>query len=390
MRPRHSCILASLHSTRRRKEKPRIINGKTFAFFGILSSVIGASLHHSCAFAAKTSYSSSLTVRQTPALAVLLLALLATAPAHALDVAHYPELQGFIRELAQTHGFSERALTRLFTGARLRPEIIQAMERPKEALPWYEYRKLFLTDERMRQGVAFWRRHAPVLTRAQREFGVPPEIVVAILGVETQYGKHRGAWPALDALTTLTLQYPPRAAFFREELRQYLLLTRDLGLDPAQLQGSYAGALGMPQFIPSSWRRYAVDFDGDQRADLLDNTADIIGSVANFLRVHGWERDAPVSDAARVEGTLYVWLEKLGIKPSLPLGQFVRHGVSPLQHRDPALPAALIVLEDESGPLARIGYNNFYVITRYNRSSRYAMAVQELAEQLRSRYEAAP
>lgn len=312
------------------------------------------------------------------------------SPAHALEVARYPELEIFIRELSQTEGFSKRALERLFARARLRPEIIQAMERPKEALPWYEYRKLFVTDERIDQGVSFWRRHARELARAQHEFGVPPEIVVAILGVETQYGKHRGTWPVLDALTTLAFQYPPRAVFFRGELKQYLLLTRELKLDPARIQGSYAGALGMPQFIPSSWRRYAIDFDSDRRADLLGNTADIIGSVANFLQVHGWERDAPVSDATRVEGTLYFWLEKLGVKPSLPLGQFVRYGVSPLVHRDPELPAALILLEDETGPLARIGYNNFYVITRYNRSSRYAMAVQELAEQLRNRYETAP
>ena len=310
-------------------------------------------------------------------------------PAHALEVARYPELETFIHELSKTDGFSKRALDRLFARARLRPEIIQAMERPKEALPWYEYRKLFVTDERIEQGVNFWRRHARELARAQREFGVPPEIVVAILGVETQYGKHRGTWPVLDALTTLAFQYPPRAAFFREELKQYLLLTRELKLDPVRLQGSYAGALGMPQFISSSWRRYAIDFDGDRRADLLDSITDIIGSVANFLRVHGWERDAPISDAAHLEGTLYLWIEKLGVKPSLPLGQFVRHGVSPLVHRDSELPAALILLEDEAGPQARIGYNNFYVITRYNRSSRYAMAVQELAEQLRNRYEAA-
>ena len=313
-----------------------------------------------------------------------------TWPTHALEVARYPEIETFIHELSRTDGFSRPALERLFARARLRPEIIQAMERPKEALPWYEYRKLFVTDARIEQGVAFWRRHAVLLKRAQHEHGVPPEIVVAILGVETQYGKHRGTWPALDALTTLAFQYPPRAAFFREELKHYLLLTRELKLDPARLQGSYAGALGMPQFIPSSWRHYAIDFDGDRRADLFGSTADIVGSVANFLRVHGWERDAPVSDAAHVEGTLYLWIEKLGVKPSLPLGQFVRHGVSPPQHRDPELPAALIAFEGESGPLLRIGYNNFYVITRYNRSSRYAMAVQELAEQLRSRYETAP
>ena len=223
-------------------------------------------------------------------------------PAHALEVARYPELETFIHELSRTDGFFEACARAPVHACASASGNHPGHGAPKEALPWYEYRKLFVTDERIEQGVIFWRRHARELARAQHEFGVPPEIVVAILGIETQYGKHRGTWPVLDALTTLTLQHPPRAAFCREELRQYLLLTRELRLDPARLQGSYAGAMGMPQFIPSSWRRYAIDFDGDRRADLFGSTADIIGSVANFLRVHGWERDTPVSDAAHVEG----------------------------------------------------------------------------------------
>ncbi len=320
------------------------------------------------------------------AMGVLGTVLAATSPARAADPAPLPELQDFIHEMARTHGFSEPALKRQFARVRLRPEIIQAMERPKEALPWYEYRKLFVNDGRAEQGVAFWHRHAALLKRAQKEYGVPPEIVIAILGVETQYGRHRGQWPVLDALTTLTLRYPPRAAFFRQELEQYLLLAREQRLDPLRVKGSYAGALGMPQFIPSSWRRYAVDFDGDRKRDLLGSNADIIGSVAHFLRAHGWQADAPVADEARVEGTLYFWLEKLGSRPSLPLRQFVRYGVSPPVHRDPDLPAALILLEDETGPSPHIGYNNFYVITRYNRSHRYAMAVHELAERIRTQY----
>jgi membrane-bound lytic murein transglycosylase B len=317
---------------------------------------------------------------------VLGMMLAAASPVWAADPAPLPELQDFIREMARTHGFSERALEHQFARVRLRPEIIQAMECPKEALPWYEYRKLFVNDGRAEQGVAFWRRHAALLQRAQKEYGVPPEIVVAILGVETQYGRHRGQWSVFDALTTLTLRYPPRAAFFRQEMEQYLLLAREQKLDPLSVKGSYAGAMGMPQFIPSSWRRYAVDFDGDRKRDLLGSEADIIGSVANFLRMHGWQADAPVADAARVEGTLYFWLEKLGTKPSLPLHQFVRYGVSPPLPRDPEMPAALILLEGETGPDARIGYNNFYVITRYNRSHRYAMAVHELAERIRTQY----
>ncbi len=315
--------------------------------------------------------------------------LAAASPAMAADPVPLPELADFIHEMARTHGFSARTLERQFARVRLRPEIIQAMERPKEALPWHEYRKLFVNDGRVEQGVAFWRRHAALLKRAQKEYGVPPAIVVAILGVETQYGRNRGQWPVLDALTTLMLRYPPRAAFFRQELEQYLLLAREQRLDPLAIKGSYAGAMGMPQFIPSSWRRYAVDFDGDRKRDLLGSQADIIGSVANFLRTHGWQADAPIADEARVEGTLYFWLEKLGTKPSLPLRQFVRYGVSPPTHRDPDMPAALILLEGEVGPDVRIGYNNFYVITRYNRSHRYAMAVHELAERIRRQYQEA-
>jgi len=318
--------------------------------------------------------------------ALCALSLVLPAPAHALSPADHPALRDFIEDMQRAHGFSERALERLFRRVRLRPEILLAMERPKEALPWYEYRRLFVNDGRVEQGVAFWRRHATLLERARRKYGVAPEIVVAILGVETQYGRHTGQWPVLDALATLMLRHPPRAAFFRRELEQFLLLAREQRLDPQAVKGSYAGAIGMPQFIPSSWRRYAVDFDGDRRRDLLGSDADVVGSVANFLRAHGWQADAPVADSARVEGTLHVWLEKLGTRPVLPLRQFVHRGVSPTAPRDPDLPAALIVLEGETGPETRIGYNNFYVITRYNRSHRYAMAVHDLAEQIRRQY----
>lgn len=319
--------------------------------------------------------------------ALCALAALLAAQAHALPLSDHPELRDFIHDMHRAHGFSARALEQLFQSARLRPEILQATERPEEAFPWYEYRRQFVNDARVEQGVAFWRRHAQLLQRAQREYGVPPEVVVAILGVETQYGRSAGRWPVLDALVTLMLRYPPRAAFFRQELEHYLLLAREQRLNPLTVKGSYAGAIGMPQFIPSSWRRYAVDFDGDGKRDLLGSTADIVGSVANFLRVHGWQAHAPVADAARVEGTLHFWLAKLGTRPALPLRQFARHGVSPATRRDPDLLAALILLEGETGPETRIGYNNFYVLTRYNRSHRYAMAVHELAEQIRRQHQ---
>ncbi len=303
--------------------------------------------------------------------------------AHAIDLERYPEIKTFVHALAEKHKFSEAQLHAVFAQVRIRPEIVEAMERPKEAQPWYEYRKLFLTDDHVRRGGQFWAKHAGALARAQKQFGVPAEIIVAILGVETQYGRNGGQYPVVDALTTLWLHYPPRADFFQHELEDLLLLARELGAEPFSIKGSYAGAIGMPQFIPSSYRRYAVDFDGDGRRDLGKNTDDVIGSVANFLHVHGWEAAGPIVDELELRGTLYFWIEKFGVKPVLDIAALSRYGIFPRAPVAPERRAALIALEGEAGPSYRLGYNNFYVITRYNRSKRYAMAVVELAEQLR-------
>ena len=313
----------------------------------------------------------------------MLAATLAGAPARAVEVENYPELQTFIHAFAEQHRFPESRLRAVFAQARIRPEIVEAMEHPKEALPWYEYRKLFLTDEHARRGGQFWAQHADILARAQQRYGVAPEIVVAILGIETQYGRNKGDYPVVDALSTLWLHYPPRADFFRHELEEFLLLARELGADPLAIKGSYAGAIGMAQFIPSSYRRYAVDFNGDGRRDLLTNPEDVIGSVANFLRVHGWEPGAPVVEDVELRGTLYFWIERLGVKPALSVAGLTQYGILPRAEASPERRAALIALEGETGPTYRLGYANFYAITRYNRSKRYAMAVVELAERLR-------
>jgi membrane-bound lytic murein transglycosylase B len=318
----------------------------------------------------------------------LLLAFLAvTTPAAAVVVSDYPEIDSFIDEMIERHGFSSARLTALFERAQFKTDIIEAIERPAEARPWYEYKERFVNAQHVAQGVRFWREHAATLERAEAQYGVPPEIIVALIGVETYYGKNRGRYRVVDALTTLMLGYPPRAAFFRRELEEYLLLSREVALPVLTVQGSYAGAIGIPQFIPSSYRRYAVDFDGDGRRDLIDNPIDAIGSVANFLARHGWRSRVPISDAARIEGTRHFWVEQLGIKPALTLQQLVTYGVYSERERDDGLPAALIALEGSDGPLYRIGYDNFYVITRYNRSKRYAMAAYELSELLRDAYE---
>lgn len=310
-------------------------------------------------------------------------ALLFAAPVPAQQRGLDAELADFVAEMAERHGFATTELERLFSRAQFRPEIIEAMERPREALPWHEYRKIFVTPEHVRQGLAFWQRHADTLARAEVELGVPPQVIVAILGIESRYGRSQGRYSVLDALATLTVGYPRRAGFFRRELEAFLLLTRETGLDPLSLRGSYAGAIGVPQFMPSSYRQYAVDFDGDGRRDLLNSPADIIGSVANFLKQHGWQRGVPVSDQVRLDGTRHFWIERLGIRPLLSLNKLLHFGIIAPDHHDPEQRAALIALEGEDGPIYRLGFQNFYVITRYNRSARYAMAVHELSEWLR-------
>ena len=319
------------------------------------------------------------------------LAILTNAPgAQALEFRKYPALRSFSAEMSEKHGFSTKHLQQLFRCATIRPEIIEAMERPKELLPWHEYRKIFVTEDSVMRGVQFWKDNVRAISRARERYGVAPEFIVAIIGVETRYGRSQGGYSILDALTTLTFEYPARAAFFRGELEEFLLLARETDMDPCDVKGSYAGAMGLPQFMPSNYRRLAVDFDGDGKRDLLDSPADAIGSIAHYLHHNGWEKNAPVIEEARLEGTLYFWVEKLGVKPALSVRQLADYGIFPRQRDNPERRAALISLEGEYGPFYRLGFNNFYVITRYNHSKRYAMAVVELGKMIRQRMEENP
>ncbi len=310
----------------------------------------------------------------------LALALLALGPAQAASLLERPELDRFIQKMVERHGFQRAELERLFARVRPEPRVIERITRPAEALPWHRYRRIFVTETRTRQGVEFLRTHAATLQRAEREYGVPAEIVTAILGVETRYGRHRGGYPVIAALTTLGLDYPRRSRFFLRELEAFLLLSREEGLDPLTVMGSYAGAMGLPQFIASSYRHYAVDFDGDGVRDLLDNPADAIGSVANYLRRHGWRPGAPIAFPARLTEAGAAALAERGYKPHLPSARLAEHGIAVDAPLPADTPTALLALENEDGHEHWVVLPNFYAITRYNHSPLYAMAVFQLAE----------
>jgi membrane-bound lytic murein transglycosylase B len=239
---------------------------------------------------------------------------------------------------------------------------------------------MFLTERRVAAGVAFWNAHRRTLARAQREFGVPPQIVLGIIGVETFYGRNTGRWRVVDALTTLAFDYPPRADFFRDELTNYLLLVRDSGANVFSARGSYAGAIGIPQFMPGSVRRYAVDFDGDGTVDLQRSAADAIGSVANFLKEHGWQPGGDIALRVRVSGDAYrAYLD--AIEPKVPVETLLKAGVElTAPHVFPADARAALVELETPGEASeyRLGLQNFYVLTRYNRSAFYAAAVADL------------
>jgi membrane-bound lytic murein transglycosylase B len=296
------------------------------------------------------------------------------------------DVREFIASMNSKHQFANDELSALFRQANFRQDIIDAMTRPAEKKPWHEYRPIFINAKRIDGGVKFREENAEILQRAEDRFGVPAEIVTAIIGVETLYGRNTGRHRVVDALTTLAFDYPPRSAFFRGELEQYLLLAREEKFDPLALTGSYAGALGKPQFIPSSYRSYAVDFDGDNRRDLLDNVADAIGSVANYLSVHNWRRGQPVASRIRPGTKIPAELIARGIKPHTSVAEFARIGITTEEALPPDAAAAIIELEGVDGPEYWLGLDNFYSITRYNRSSLYAMAVYQLATEIGIRY----
>ncbi|MEM1080654.1 MAG: lytic murein transglycosylase B [Pseudomonadota bacterium] len=296
----------------------------------------------------------------------------------------HPGSEAFIDRVVEEYGLDEEYVRNTLNAAEYQQSIIDAITRPAESKPWHEYRPIFLGQARIDGGVEFWRANQSLIDQIVQEMGVPPEIIMAIVGVETRYGMITGSFRVLDALTTLGFYYPRRAEFFSRELGKYFQLAEEENLELTEVKGSYAGAMGIGQFIPSSYRAYAVDFDDSGTRDLWRSLPDALGSVANYLKVHGWQADAPI--VLPVLAMPADWDRALPIKPEHTLGSLADMGID-FNPGDLALdtPATIIELEAANGPEYWIGLNNFYVITRYNRSPLYAMAVTQLSEAIAER-----
>lgn len=308
---------------------------------------------------------------------------LLSVSAHATPKKYTREVKEFIETMAEKHGFEKQSLAALMSKAKYSQEVIDSMERPYEAKPWHIYRPLFITEDRIKNGIAFWNANAKLLQKAERIYGVPPQIIVATIGVETKYGQFMGKHLVLDALTTLAFTYPKRQRLFRNQLEAYMLLLSEEDIDPEKTLGSYAGAIGKPQFMPGSYRAYAVDFDGDGRRDLLNNTADAIGSVANYYQVHGWRKGGIVATPAKVNGK-EDYREHLNsqLKPTTTIAELGEAGVK----ASPLIPVLtrcnLIQFDAGKSKEYWLGFHNFYVITRYNHNNQYAMAVYQLSQKI--------
>jgi membrane-bound lytic murein transglycosylase B len=294
------------------------------------------------------------------------------------------DVQQFIKEMSSQYQFESKSLQQWFAKAKIRSSITRAMKRPAERKPWHQYRPIFITKKRIQGGKQFLKKYKKILAKAEKKYGVPAEIITAIIGVETFYGKLQGNYPVLDALSTLAFDYPPRAKFFRKELVQFLLMCREEKKDPKQFKGSYAGAMGMGQFIPSSFRDYAIDFDGDGKKDIWQNPADAIGSVANYFKLHGWKSGEAVADIANAKVPLKI-PDPLSLEPIYSLKQMQKYGFTLPKSKKTPLPElmSLVVLEQKKQKDYWLTYPNFYVITRYNHSKLYSMAVFQLSEAIR-------
>lgn len=297
-----------------------------------------------------------------------------------------PQINTYIQELNQ-QGLNKQQLEKLFSQVNKRQDIIDLISRPAEkVLAWHDYRKIFITPKRINEGKDFMQQHKAALAKAEKEFGVPAEIITAIIGVETFYGRNKGRHKVIEALTTLSFDYPPRQKFFKQQLTEFLLLTSKAKLDPLLPMGSYAGAMGYPQFMPSSYKNFAVDFDGDGFADIWTNPTDAIGSVANYFKAHGWKTNQGVLEEV-VSLNKNHKLEELRTNKftRFTLQQIKQGGMQPkntqLSNATKAIPMAFAT--SKNSEVYYLGLENFYVITRYNHSRMYALAVHQLAEAIK-------
>jgi membrane-bound lytic murein transglycosylase B len=297
-----------------------------------------------------------------------------------------PEVQTFIARMTTAHGFSSEELTQLLGQAKTQQSILDAMSKPAErTLLWHEYRARFLTEQRIGEGAQFWIEHRELLDETSVRYGVAPQYLVAILGVETSYGRITGRYRVLDALSTLAFDFPARSSYFTGELEQFLVLTHEEPVDPLTTLGSYAGAMGAPQFMPSSLRRYAVDADADGKRDLWTDWDDVLASIANYFRVHGWQRDGVVLTDVDIDQEHASNLDSRPTTLTETVASLRTKGVVFKESLPDDAPAMLIAADEPNEIRFRVGLNNFYVITRYNRSPLYAMAVNDLANRIYER-----
>lgn len=288
----------------------------------------------------------------------------------------------FIRTMASNHQFDKNELDELFQSAEIKDDILKKMAAPAEGLPWHRYRKIFMTEARINGGVKFWQENAAALAGAEQRYGVPAEIIVAIIGVETLYGQRTGNYRVLDALATLAFAYPPRSPFFRSELENFLLLCREEQLNPLDPTGSYAGAMGIPQFMPSSFRAYSVDFDNDGRRDIWHNNADVIASIANYFVQHHWQTGQAVAAPITATGTTYKTALNDNLKPNLRLATLESLNLKISVPLALDTKVKILELKQEQGEELWAVLDNFYCLTRYNHSPLYAMAVYQLSQSI--------
>jgi membrane-bound lytic murein transglycosylase B len=305
---------------------------------------------------------------------------------HAGDFENYEELQALIASLEKEAIYPRGELASIFAEVKRQNKALEAMTRPAESTKeWKDYRTQFLTNDRINRGLDFWDKYQEPLNKAEAQYGVPTEVILAIIGVETKFGGNKGSFRVVDTLASLAFDFPRRSTFFRQELKNFLILSKEQGLTPLDVYGSYAGAMGYPQFMPSSWRNLAVDFDGDNKIDLLNNPVDAIGSVANYFKSNGWKTNEAIATRAKIIADNYdEAITSKDLKTASTLADIKSKGLDVKEGAFAStMPASALRLQGENGAEFWLAFNNFYVITTYNRSTLYAMAVMQLSQALK-------
>ena len=324
-------------------------------------------------------------IRFKSLIAVFLTGLILSVPSYG-EGFNKADIDGFIDELVRDEGFSRPVLEKMFGDVEYKSRIVEIMQRPAEKrLTWAEYKNLLINDKRINDGVEFWQKHHKTLEKASEVYGVSSSVIIGILGIETGFGQNSGGFRVVDALATLGFKYPRRATFFRNELKEFLILSREQGFDPLKLTGSYAGAMGIPQFMPSSYRAYAIDFDKSGQADIWGSPADAIGSIASYLNRHGWQEGKPVAAKATVQGQKYTKVIDKNPRPTRSVNEARNLGWRTTKVLPDAARVRGLKLEGKTGAEHWLTLTNFYVITRYNKSDLYAMAVYQLGNMVEQR-----